>query len=139
MPYFEVTYEDVGFTADDIHGCQLDEHFLAEYSEAKVREDGFPSNVRAISEAYVTEDDAQTGEKSKSVVITVTLVLEAESESAIHDLATPEGILSEVSSQTINAGGADILMGLQQSWAISNISEATDFSVGFEPDNVSDD
>lgn len=138
MPYFEVTYEDVGFTGDDTQGCELDEHFLARYSEMKVRESGLPSHVLAISEAYVTEDDAQSGKALKKMFISVTLVLEAESEAAVYGFTTPENILSEIASHALKAGPQAVGIDFEDSWRISYVFEATDFSVGLRSDNVSD-
>lgn len=137
MPFFEVTYEDVGFTRDDTSGCELSEQYLQGYSETKVAENGFPEHVKAITKAYVTTDDGQEGEEEAKVFLPVTLVVEAESEEAARPLRIPENTLTEIADCAIKEGGDDVEIGLENNWEITDVQKAPDFEPFVKPKNVS--
>lgn len=132
MPYFEIMYEDVGFTEQDTQACELSEHFLSAYSETAISQRNFPEHVKAITKAYLSEDEGQKQDSEIKIFASVTLIVEAESEHAARRAGIPTHILTEIVDHVINEGGPAIEVHLENSWQITGVDDAIDFSNGME-------
>lgn len=117
MPYFEVTFEDMGFTssrasseneltANQIHRLRVEER----------HERLLPAAFVTVTEAYSTPDDAQ--DDDIKVFAVVRLIVQAESLKKAWYLAPPKKFLDKVAGRI----ASDIA--LEGNWEVSQVSEA---------------
>lgn len=96
MNQFKVTFESTGYTQDKaILDATLSEHAALGFSETTKSEAGFPPGILAVVGGYITEDDGQDGREIK-VFVSVSLLVEAVSESEAEALSPPEDLLTKV-------------------------------------------
>lgn len=92
---FDITCENIAYTADDLDGQSLDPDQLLALNQELALAPGRPSGLLAIQSVHLSEDDDQE-EDDRKLFVVIVLRLEASNERAASDQAQSLDFLTKV-------------------------------------------
>jgi hypothetical protein len=117
---FDVTFEAVGFTSEDLSGCNLTDTEGEGFTVTAIAENQFPEGVTAVIRGHISEDDAQ-GSASCKVFVCITLRVLAQNALRASRTAAPVHLLTRVADTMATSSAGECPLTLEDNWQVTEV------------------
>lgn len=124
MPFFDVTYEAIGYTTNpSIIDNELSGEDARGFTDQLRAEGGLPAGIEDVLRGYITVDDEQEGTREKKLFVSVTIRVTAANAEAAEANETPARLLTPIADMMGTCDNEVVLDLEANSWEVMDVEE----------------